>query len=69
MKSNKNFGLFLFQLPVCLLVGVLLSFAYSMQVHDQPSIDWLVAVLVGIGFDVLFTWRDARKQKKQNGVV
>jgi hypothetical protein len=67
MKSNKQFAFFLFQLPVCLLVGVLLSFAYSMRVHDQPSVDWLVALLLAIGLDVLFTWRNSREEKKQNG--
>jgi membrane protein DedA with SNARE-associated domain len=67
MQSNKRLTFFLLQFPVCLLVGVLLSFAYSMRAHDQPSIDWLVALSLAIGLDVFFTWRNSREQKKQNG--
>ena len=69
MQSNKRLAFFLLQLPICLLVGVLLSFAYSMRAHDQPSIDWPIALLLGIGLDVLFTWRNSREQRKQNGAV
>ena len=67
MQSNKRMAFFLLQLPICLLVGVLLSFAYSMRAHEQPSVDWLVALSLAIGLDVLFTWRNSREEKKQNG--
>jgi hypothetical protein len=69
MKSKKTLVFFLFQLPICLLVGILLSFAYSMQAHDEPSINWVIALLLALAMDVLFTWRSSREEKKHDGAA
>ena len=69
MKSNKRLIFFLLQFPICLIVGVLLSFAYSMRAHEQPGVNWIVALVLAFVMDILFTWRSLRGEKKQDGKV
>ena len=54
-----------FQFPVALLIGVLLTFAYSMQVHEQPGVNWSFAIAIAVVFDVTATWLQNRDDKKQ----
>ncbi len=64
MTANKRYTLFLFQLPIMLLVGILLSFAYSTQVDEQPGIDWLVAIVLALVMDVGVTLLNRRDEKR-----
>jgi hypothetical protein len=60
MFSKKRIVLMAIQFPVAFLVGVLLTFAYSMQVHDLPEVDWLIAIGIAVVFDVAATWLQNR---------
>lgn len=68
MDSKKRLLLFAFQFPIALVIGVGLYFAYSMRVHDQPTIDWVVAVAIAVALDVFFTWRNTRHEKPEEKV-
>jgi hypothetical protein len=65
MFSKKRIMLMAFQFPVALLIGVLLTFAYSMQVHDQPEVNWSIAIALAIVFDVAVTWLQNRHDKER----
>jgi cell shape-determining protein MreD len=56
--------LFAFQLPLTLVVGALLYFGYSMQVHDQPRVDLVVAIILGVLIDVVLTAVNKRDEKR-----
>ena len=64
MTSKKRMIMFAFQFPVTLLLGILFTFAYSMRAHEEPSIDWLVAVLLAIALDIVLTLWNMRDEKK-----
>jgi hypothetical protein len=64
MTSKKRFILFLFQFPITLLVGILLTFGYSIRVHDQPGVDWPVAITLGIVIDVVMTVLNKRDERR-----
>ena len=53
------------QFPVALLVGILLTFAYSMQVHEHPGVDWSIAIAIAVVFDVGATWLQNRRDKER----
>jgi predicted PurR-regulated permease PerM len=53
-----------FQFPIALLIGVVLTFAYSMNVHEHPEVNWLIAVAFAIVFDVVVTWLQHRNDKE-----
>ncbi len=65
MFSKKRIALMAIQFPVALLIGVLLTFAYSMQVHEHPQVNWSIAIAVAIVFDVSATWLQNRRDKAQ----
>ena len=66
MISKKRVTLFLFQLPITFLVGVLLTFAYSMRVDDRPEIDWAVAVILAVVIDLVVTLLNKRDEKQHH---
>jgi hypothetical protein len=68
MTFKKRFALFLFQLPITLLVGILLSFAYSMRVDDRPEINWAVAIILAIVLDFAITLLNKRDEKRHRYV-
>jgi len=68
MNSKKRWILFAIQFPMTLLIGVLLYFAYSMQVHDQPNIDWVVAFVLAILLDVVITLINRRDEQHQHKI-
>lgn len=65
MFSKKSIMLMAFQFPVTLLVGVLLTFAYSMQIHEHPGVNWPIAIALAIVFDVVATWLQNRHDKER----
>jgi hypothetical protein len=65
MFSKKRIVLMAIQFPVAFLVGVLLTFAYSMQVHDLPEVDWLIAIGIAVVFDVAATWLQNRRDTER----
>lgn len=64
MITRRRLYLFALQFPIALIVGALLYFAYSMRVHEQPSIDWLVAVILALLIDVVITLMNKRDEKR-----
>ncbi len=66
MFSKKRIALMAIQFPIALLIGVLLTFAYSMQVHEHPEINWSIAIPFGIVLDVAVTWLQNRNEKQQS---
>jgi hypothetical protein len=64
MFSRKRIMLMAFQFPVALLIGVLFTFAYSMQVHEHPGVDLPIAIALAIVFDVAVTWLQHRHDKE-----
>ena len=64
MFSKKRIMLMAFQFPVALLIGILLTFAYSMRVHEHPGVDWPIAIAIAIVFDVAITWLQHRNHKE-----
>jgi hypothetical protein len=68
MTFKKRLIWFAFQFPITLIVAVGIYFAYSMQVHDQPTIDWVAAVAIAVALDALFTWRHTRHEKHEEKV-
>lgn len=65
MFSKKRIILMAIQFPVAFLVGVLLTFAYSMQVHDLPEVDWLIAIGIAVVFDMAATWLQNRSDSER----
>lgn len=65
MFSKKRIILMAIQFPVAFLVGVLLTFAYSMQVHDLPEVDWLIAIGIAVVFDMAATWLQNRRDSER----
>ena len=63
MTTKKRLILFAIQFPIMLVVGILLYFAYSMRVHDEPRIDWVVAILLAVALDVAITLLNKRDEK------
>ena len=68
MTSKKRLILFALQFPITLLVAALLYFAYSLQVHDQPRIDWIVAFIVAVMLDVVITAINRRDERHQHRI-
>ncbi len=66
MFSKKRLLLMAFQFPVAFLLGVLFTFAYSLQAHDLPAVHWPIAVGLGVIFDVAFTWMQTRRDHEQD---
>ncbi len=64
MTSKKRFILFLLQFPVTVLVGILLTFAYSVRFHDRPGVDWVAAIILGILIDVVATLLNKRDERR-----
>ncbi len=69
MFTKRRMYLFAFQLPITLVVGVLLYFAYSMRVHEDPHIDWIVAVPLGVVIDILITLLNKRDEKNDHPIA
>jgi hypothetical protein len=72
MFTKRRVALFALQFPMTLLIGTLLYFAYSLRVHDQPTVDWVIAILLALGLDVVITWlngRDERRKQKTASTV
>ncbi len=63
MFTKRRVYLFLLQLPITLIVGIFLYFGYSMRVHEQPQIDWFVAITLGILVDIVLTLINKRDEK------
>ncbi len=68
MTSRKRLVLFLLQLPITLIVGILLTFGYSIRFHDQPSVDWVVAVILGVVLDIVVTLLNKRDEGRHQHV-
>lgn len=49
-----------------LLVGALVYFAYSMRVHDQPRVDWIIAIALAVVLDVVVTLLNKRDEARQH---
>lgn len=66
MTSKKRLILFAIQFPIMLLVGALVYFAYSMRVHDQPRVDWIIAIALAVVLDVVVTLLNKRDEARQH---
>ena len=66
MTSKKRFVLFLLQFPITFLVGILLTLAYSIRAHDQPAVDWTIAIILGIVIDLVFTALNKRDEQRHH---
>ncbi len=64
MTAKKRLILFLLQLPITLIVGALLTFGYSVRVHDRPGVDWVVAIILGVLLDVVVTLLNKRDERR-----
>ncbi len=64
MVTKRRLYLFAFQLPFTLVVGALLSFGYSMRVHDDPHIDLVAAIVLGIVLDIVITLINKRDEQQ-----
>ena len=69
MITKRRFYLFALQLPITLIVGILLYFAYSMRAHEDPHIDWLIALSLGVLLDVVITMLNKRDEKRHQHIV
>jgi len=68
MSSNRRFILFLFQFPITFLVGILVAFGYSVEFDEQPSVDWVVAIVLGIALDGVLTLLNRRDERRHRYV-
>ena len=69
MITKRRFYLFALQLPITLIVGILLYFAYSMRFHEDPHIDWLIALSLGVLLDVVITMLNKRDEKRHQHIA
>jgi hypothetical protein len=65
MVTKRRLTLFALQFPMTLLVGALLYFAYSLRVHDNPTVDWVVAIVLALVLDVVITWLNGRDERRR----
>ena len=64
MFTKKRLILFAIQFPITLLVGTLLYFAYSLRFHEEPTVDWAIAVGLALGLDIVITLWNMRDERR-----
>ncbi len=64
MDLKKRFILFSVQFPIMLLVGILLSFGYSLKFSDEPGVDWLMAVALAVALWAVVTFVNKRDEHR-----
>lgn len=63
MDTKKTLFLFAIAFPFTFIVGVLVSFAISLQFQEHVELNWLLVFGIAIVFDLGITWRFSRDQK------
>jgi len=63
VKLKKVLTLLAFLFPIGLIIGILVSFIYSLNYHEDPHVDWLVALSLAVIFSLFFTWYNRRELK------
>jgi len=69
MNFRKSLIFFSILFPLMLAIGLLVTFAFSLQFHENFRVDWLAAVIIALVLDIFFTWREGRDAKKQKGTA
>ena len=64
MDTKKRFILAAVQLPIMLLVGILFTFAYSLQFKEEPGVDWLMASIVAFAIWGIITVLNKRDERR-----
>ncbi len=64
MVTKRRVYLFALQLPLTLVVGALLYFAYSIRAHESPQIDWPIALTIGVVIDIVITLVNKRDERR-----
>lgn len=65
MDIKKSLFLFAISFPVTFVIGVIVSFVYSLQFHDHVQIDWIVVFSVAVLLAFGITWRHNRDEKRR----
>ena len=69
MDTKKKLFLFAVIFPFTFVIGVLVSFVFSLQFQENVELNWLLVFCIAIAFDLGITWRFSRDQKDQQQKV
>ena len=65
MDTKKKLFLFAVIFPFTFVIGVLVSFVFSLQFQESVELNWLLVFGIAVVFDLGITWRFSRDQKDQ----
>ena len=69
VDTKKKLFLFAVIFPFTFVIGVLVSFVFSLQFQESVELNWLLVFGIAVVFDLGITWRFSRDQKDQQQKV